>query len=567
MFDFLNDSVTKLAQLAFDKACPDVNKNMENELIQRGEETNKEEIKSKTNPDSLPDKNKRLFKRTIIPDIYENKNIILFGESGLGKTTAAIEYGHEQFKKNGRIVLFFNCQNETQFENEYKNIVNFHLGLTDIENINLKKSITQIEQKFIEISRKCKLIFIFDDLVDYKTIEKFITQLLDVEEIKIIITTRFELYQIIWKYEYTYKKIELKPFTSEEAFKYINDELKQTPLIDHTDEDIKELVQVLGDNKQCKPFIINHAIDIILDIKKTKLKTINELTQIIKEDEKTWSHKFYDLVSTDNDDIKRMFKYFIYLDNKSIHIDVLSKLMDKLPDHLTPSVNKLENNSVIKFKSQSVFEIHSLTIKDLEGYVEFKDNEKLELENKLINELNGSFPLYKKGAKYLQDKYYNHVEEFISKSSNNDEQFKIVLANISYKLGKYYEMSCNFIKAMKYLEIEKDIRKNINNPNIAASLNNIGSVYQSKNDYDEALRYYNQSLDMYRAIYGNINHLDIANSLNNIGSVYDSKNDYDKALRYYNQSLDINRAIHGNINHPDIAVILDNIRRVHSSNR
>jgi tetratricopeptide (TPR) repeat protein len=80
---------------------------------------------------------------------------------------------------------------------------------------------------------------------------------------------------------------------------------------------------------------------------------------------------------------------------------------------------------------------------------------------------------------------------------------------------------------------------NINHSVIAASLNNIGSVYKSKNDYDEALKYFNESLKMNRAIHDNINHSDIAAPLNNIGSVYKSKNDYDEALKYYNESKEI----------------------------
>jgi tetratricopeptide (TPR) repeat protein len=541
------------------------NEQMKPHLKSQEQKTN-EKIKSKANPDNLPDKKQRLFKRTIIPDDYKNENIILFGESGFGKTTAAIEYGREQFEKKKRIVLFFNCENETQFENEYKKIVNINLGLTNIENINLRESITQIKQKFIEISEKCEIIFIFDNLADYKTIETFITELLNVEQIQIIITTRFKLYQNIVKYSDNYKVIELKPFTSEEALKYINDDLKQTPSIDHTIEDIKELVQVLGNNEQCKPFIINHALDIILDIEKTRFKTINDLTQIIKNDKNTWSHGFYDLVSTHNDAIKRMLQYFIYLDNKSIHIEVLSKLMDESYDHLKLSVDKLVKNSVIKFKSLFVFEIHSLTIKDLEGYVKFKDNEKLELEKKLINVLNDSFPFYEKGPEYLQDKYYNHVEAFLSSSHSTNE---VNLANMNSKLGAYYQMTYNLTKALKYhnesLKMRRAIYGNMNHPEIASSLNNIGSVYYFKNEYDEALKYHNESLEMRRAIYGTTNQSDIASSLNNIGSVYYFKNEYDEALKYHNESLKMRRAIYGTTNHPDIANSLNNIGLVYYS--
>jgi tetratricopeptide (TPR) repeat protein len=40
-------------------------------------------------------------------------------------------------------------------------------------------------------------------------------------------------------------------------------------------------------------------------------------------------------------------------------------------------------------------------------------------------------------------------------------------------------------------------------------------------------------------------HPDYATSLNNIGSTYDSKGDYDKALEYYFKSVEIRKIVLG----------------------
>ena len=63
-------------------------------------------------------------------------------------------------------------------------------------------------------------------------------------------------------------------------------------------------------------------------------------------------------------------------------------------------------------------------------------------------------------------------------------------------------------------------------------------VYYSQNKYDEALEYYNKSLDIYINKLGK-DHTNVAESYNNIAIVYKSQNKYDEALEYYNKSLDI----------------------------
>ncbi|MEC4867660.1 MAG: tetratricopeptide repeat protein, partial [Jaaginema sp. PMC 1078.18] len=68
----------------------------------------------------------------------------------------------------------------------------------------------------------------------------------------------------------------------------------------------------------------------------------------------------------------------------------------------------------------------------------------------------------------------------------------------------------------------------------AATLNNIGGVYDSLGEKQQALDYYNQALPIHRVV-GN-RQMEAA-TLNNIGLVYSELGEKQQALDYYNQAL------------------------------
>ncbi|MGI2908453.1 CHAT domain-containing protein, partial [Tolypothrix sp. VBCCA 56010] len=74
----------------------------------------------------------------------------------------------------------------------------------------------------------------------------------------------------------------------------------------------------------------------------------------------------------------------------------------------------------------------------------------------------------------------------------------------------------------------------------AATLNNIGLVYYSLGDKQQALNFYNQSLSLKGQVGDKEGE---AATLTNIGSVYDSLGDNQQALNYYNQSLTLMRQV------------------------
>jgi tetratricopeptide (TPR) repeat protein len=92
---------------------------------------------------------------------------------------------------------------------------------------------------------------------------------------------------------------------------------------------------------------------------------------------------------------------------------------------------------------------------------------------------------------------------------------------------------------------------------VATSYNNIGSIWDSKGEYDKALELYQQCLDIQLMTLG-AEHPDVAISYNNIGVVWDNKGEYDKALEFYQQCLDIRLRTLG-AEHPDVANSYNNI--------
>ena len=63
------------------------------------------------------------------------------------------------------------------------------------------------------------------------------------------------------------------------------------------------------------------------------------------------------------------------------------------------------------------------------------------------------------------------------------------------------------------------------------------ALYGSKGDLENALIQFQKALVIQTRVFGS-EHLDVAASLNNLGSVYFSLGQYEQALEYYQKSLD-----------------------------
>lgn len=71
----------------------------------------------------------------------------------------------------------------------------------------------------------------------------------------------------------------------------------------------------------------------------------------------------------------------------------------------------------------------------------------------------------------------------------------------------------------------------------AAALNNIAGIYRQKGDYDKALEYYRQALDLIK------DDKEKATAYNNIASVYLDKGDYSKAIEYFQKAIELGERV------------------------
>eukprot|EP00058_Branchiostoma_floridae_P003009 XP_002588497.1 hypothetical protein BRAFLDRAFT_63444 [Branchiostoma floridae] len=124
----------------------------------------------------------------------------------------------------------------------------------------------------------------------------------------------------------------------------------------------------------------------------------------------------------------------------------------------------------------------------------------------------------------------------------------------------------NHEKAISYHKQSLQIRLSIYgedtaHPDIAVSLDGLGSAWGIVGYHKKDLRYKEQSLQMVRSFYGTEDlHPDIARSLTNLGSCWAELGDYRKAIDYFQQSLEMMQNLNGENNaHPFIATVLSNL--------
>ncbi len=84
----------------------------------------------------------------------------------------------------------------------------------------------------------------------------------------------------------------------------------------------------------------------------------------------------------------------------------------------------------------------------------------------------------------------------------------------------------------------KHVCSDLITPDVAASYNNIGAVYDTQGKNEEALEYYQKSLDIKIRVVGG-DHPDVAASYTNIGIVYGNKGDRAAATEMYTKAYHI----------------------------
>ncbi|MEH2451437.1 tetratricopeptide repeat protein, partial [Nostoc sp.] len=133
---------------------------------------------------------------------------------------------------------------------------------------------------------------------------------------------------------------------------------------------------------------------------------------------------------------------------------------------------------------------------------------------------------------------YRQLIEAWEKTGEIENLYSSVALN---NLGNAYNYLGQYERAIEFLEQCLEIAKEIGERNSEGkSLGNLGNAYLSLGQYQQAIDFYQQSLDIAREI-GERN--SEGKSLMNLGNAYNSLGQYQRAIDFYQQSLDIAREI------------------------
>jgi len=144
----------------------------------------------------------------------------------------------------------------------------------------------------------------------------------------------------------------------------------------------------------------------------------------------------------------------------------------------------------------------------------------------------------------LRGYYANQVElygQLVNKWSEIDDRQNWNYRASLTSLGNAYKSLGQYERAIAFYQQSLDIFKDIGDiQGESISLNGLGNAYYSLGQYERAITFHQQSLDIAKEI-GDIQ--GESASLNGLGNTYDSLGQYERAIAFYQQSLQIKREI------------------------
>ncbi|MEW6285484.1 MAG: tetratricopeptide repeat protein, partial [Chloroflexota bacterium] len=139
----------------------------------------------------------------------------------------------------------------------------------------------------------------------------------------------------------------------------------------------------------------------------------------------------------------------------------------------------------------------------------------------------------------LDGRYAELLTRWLPEARNSPDQK--TQAEAIGQTGKLHIHIGDYETALQYLKQSLDIRRQIGDKaGEGTTLNNMATTAHAQGDYETALAYLKQSLDIMRQIGDKAGE---GTTLNNISQIYDAQGDYETALAYLKQSLDIMRQI------------------------
>ena len=163
--------------------------------------------------------------------------------------------------------------------------------------------------------------------------------------------------------------------------------------------------------------------------------------------------------------------------------------------------------------------------------------EKAEL-NMLLGHCNYFRGEHEKAAEF----YHQELSIRESLSENDPSAIARTYFHLSWSLSRDQALDM----AKKSLELRRNIHQGRDHIEIAASLDSVGDCLVGLAQFDDALAFYRQSLDMKRRIYTDKKgHIEIADSLTSVASGLDQLGQHQEAYQYYLNALSMKRDLYG----------------------
>ncbi|MFY9221814.1 MAG: tetratricopeptide repeat protein, partial [Blastocatellia bacterium] len=454
-------------------------------------------------------------------------------------------------------IFWINAKNEVTFSNSYYDTARL-LGLITTGNVNNFNSRRNISLVNNWLSNHCDWLLVYDQLEDMALLTEYLPTNYQGH---ILITTNC---QDLANYSYV---INLAPLSVDEATLFL---LKRANLIA---KDEKSLENISDKNKFSAQQIIQevNALPLALSliaayIEQTKCSLTDYLTlyqniryfpsrntngeEINVNSIITAIYKLTaDQINKKNLAATELLQCCSILSFEKIPEEIFTESAHLLRDILSDSFNSffIYNESLSLLLNYSLIErdnidnsisLHSLLKTSIANLINY--NTKVSLIESLTKSLNYLVLKDPQGSQFsfLHQRILSSalaLSEFIISMKFNS----LEVATLFYQLGIYCQkqlllgssLDCYFLALTTYRSTFGD-----NHPSIAVTLNNIGEVYRSQENYYLALNCYLQSLECYKESFSD-NHPSVAMTLANLGILCAETAREMEAVDYYKKAI------------------------------
>lgn len=381
--------------------------------------------------------------------------ISISGLGGIGKTQLALRYAELYAKDYDYNVLWMNAETKENLSYSFNKLAT-KLQLMTQDRYGQKRSLEEIVEEVYEYFSDRKSLFIFDNVENYRTIERYLPQSMLGNKPTILITSRYSNWSNVASV------LSLDTFTHQEAEDLIK---KSLSLKDNTqDERIKELNQLL----QGLPLALQQAIAYIKLRKESDIQfSIHDYMELYKEKSKellnfdfsnysndpymktvftTWlvtleKIKAHPIIGEDAIEILNMMAYFDPENISNNNFYYLKHVDYRLKDYSIASLmHLLKNYSMLNTgRQEGKYTIHRLVQQVIRINLEANQAE----FEKIVEKIQRLFVHYtfkneEENFHYLHFLLYMSEHTELSRTLLNEHTEKLLFDKLAYQDIKYW---------------------------------------------------------------------------------------------------------------------------------